>query len=65
MNTMNSIRQAASTTQHATPSTRVAGLGFAAVMTLAMLLGVNTLAQVDTQDAQLAQAAATASAVQS
>lgn len=43
-------------------SARIAGAGFAAVMTLAMLLGVNTLASVDTASEQMAQAQPAASA---
>jgi hypothetical protein len=62
MNT--SLRTPANTLQ-APLSARVAGVGFAAVLTLAMLLGVNTLASVDSATLQMAAAQSAASAPQS
>ena len=41
-----------------TTTTRLAGAGLAATLTLAMLLGVNTLAQVDAAGAQMAKSTA-------
>jgi hypothetical protein len=62
---MNTTSPTAASTLQATHSTRLAGAGFAAVLTLAMLLGVNTLASVDHPGAQMAKVQPAASAAQS
>ena len=54
MNTTQSNQQA-SIARH--NRTRLAGFGFAVLMNLAMLVGIDTLAQVDPQQAQMAQMA--------
>ncbi len=51
MNTPLTVAQA-----QITPSNRLPALALASVLTLAMLLGVNSLARVDTPAPQLAQA---------
>lgn len=65
MNTRTHSTRSTETSLQATTGTRVAGAGFAAVLTLAMLLGVNTLASVDSGAAQLAKVQPAASAAQS
>ena len=62
---MNTTSHTAARTLQAPASTRVAGAGLAAVLTLAMLLGVNTLASVDQAGAQMAKVQPAASAAQS
>ena len=54
MNTPQRSQQAFIAPHH---STRLAGFGLAALMNLAMLMGINTLAQVDPQQPQMAQMA--------
>ncbi len=60
--TVNAMGRSAPGPDIAPAGTRGAGLAFAAIMTLAMLLGVGTLAQVDGPAEQLAKAPAAASA---
>lgn len=47
----------ATTTISVTPSVRIKGAGLAAMLTLAMLLGINTLAAVAPAEALMASAA--------
>ncbi len=54
---MNTLRTAPGTSLSTRVSTRLSALALASLLTLSTLLGVNTLAHVDSAPAQMAQAA--------